>query len=63
MYRKEIERLQQKFNRATEQMHSMSPDQLSSEDFVDLNELRTSLFEQITNLLRKEWASENTHQD
>lgn len=55
-----IETLQKQFDDATAQVKSMSASQLASTEFVELNNLRMELFDQITKLRRINWSQQNT---
>lgn len=53
---KELEELERQFNELSQKVKSMTPAQLSSFEFVELNILRTELFAQITRIRREKWT-------
>jgi hypothetical protein len=56
-----IETLQKQFDEASAQVKSMSASQLASTEFVELNNIRMELFEQITKLRRIDWSQQNVN--
>jgi hypothetical protein len=56
-----IETLQKQFDEVSAQVKSMSASQLASNEFVELNNVRMELFDQITKLRRINWSQQNAN--